>query len=101
MFYLAAKREFADFNIHVRKFCHLFWHLISLCHEIDDLFIAMIFRAISWNEVYRVTSYIWPCVSGTVYKVTFPVFGCTVVYTEQVTFRKVPEQHGHVYLVTL
>ena len=34
-------------------------------------------------------------------KVTSPVSTCTVKYTEQVTFYKVPEKHGHVYLVTL
>ena len=48
----------------------------------------------------------WPvkhgCVfSGTLEKVTFPVYSCTLAYTEQVTFYKVPEIHGHVYLVPL
>ena len=30
-----------------------------------------------------------------------PVHACTVVYTGPVTFNKVPEPHGHVYLVGL
>ena len=27
-------------------------------------------------NMYRVTNYTWPCVSGPCYKVTFPVYGC-------------------------
>ena len=50
---------------------------------------------------YRVTSYTWPCVSGTLYKVTCSVYACTVAYTRQVTFYKVLEKHGHVSLVRL
>ena len=34
--------------------------------------------------------------SGTLYKVTFPVYATVHVYTEQVTFYKVQEKHGHV-----
>ena len=34
-------------------------------------------------------------------KVTCPVFVCTVAYTEQVTFYKVPETQSHIYLVGL
>ena len=34
-------------------------------------------------------------------KVTCPVYTCTVAYTEQVTFYKVPEKHGHINLVSL
>ena len=32
---------------------------------------------------------------------TCQVYTCTVAYTGQVTFYKVPEKHGHVYLVRL
>ena len=38
---------------------------------------------------------------GRVFLVLFPVYACTVAYTGQVTFYKVPEKHGHVYLVGL
>ena len=37
---------------------------------------------------YRVTSYTWPCFSGTSVRVTFPVYTCTVPYTGQVTFTR-------------
>ena len=30
-----------------------------------------------------------------------PVYACTVAYTEQVSFYKVPDKHGHVYLAGL
>ena len=33
----------------------------------------------SWRK-YRVTSYTWPCVSGTLYKVSCPVYACRVAY---------------------
>ena len=39
-----------------------------------------------------------PCVSGTMYQVTCSVYATVHVYTEQVTFYEVPENHGHVYL---
>ena len=51
--------------------------------------------------LYRVTSYTWPCISGTLYKVTCPVYACRVSYTGQVTFYKVQKKHSHVYLVRL
>ena len=35
---------------------------------------------------YREISYTWPCVSGTLYKVTCPVYACTVAYIGQVTW---------------
>ena len=35
------------------------------------------------------------------YLVTGLVHTCTVVYTGQVTYYKVPKKHGHVYLVGL
>ena len=47
------------------------------------------------------TSYTWPCVSGTLEKVTCPVYGCKVAYTGQVTIYQVPGKHGYVYLVRL
>ena len=42
-----------------------------------------------------------PCVSSMLLKVTCPVYGCTVAYSGQVTFYKVQEKHGHVYVVGL
>ena len=45
---------------------------------------------------YRVISYTWPYVYGSLKKVTCPLYACTVLYC--VTFHKVPEKHG---LVTL
>ena len=50
---------------------------------------------------YTVTSYTWPYVSCTLLKVTCPVYACTAAYTWQVTFYKVPDKQGHVYLVRL
>ena len=41
---------------------------------------------------YRVTSYTWPCVSGSLLKVTCPVYPCSVTYIGQVTFYKIPEE---------
>ena len=35
------------------------------------------------------------------YLVQCTLYTCTVAYTGKVTFYKVPEQHGHAYLVTL
>ena len=40
---------------------------------------------------YRVTSYIWPCVSGTLWKMTCSVYTSTLVYTGPVKYNKVPE----------
>ena len=40
---------------------------------------------------YRVTSDTWPCVSGTLYKVTCLVYGC------QVAFYKKPDKQVHSY----
>ena len=48
---------------------------------------------------YRVTSYTWLCCSGTYSDASLRY--CTVAYTEQVTFYKVPETHGHMKMVTL
>ena len=50
---------------------------------------------ISVSATYRVTSYTWPFVSGTLLKVTSPL------NTEQITFYTVSDQHGQVYLVRL
>ena len=33
---------------------------------------------------------------GTLYKLTCPMYMCTVAYIVQVTFYKVPEKQGHV-----
>ena len=35
---------------------------------------------------YKVTSYTWPCFSGTFQKVTCPVYTCTVAYTKILSF---------------
>ena len=40
------------------------------------------------HVTYKVTSYTWPCVSGTLQIVTCPVYAFTVAYTKQVTFNK-------------
>ena len=42
-----------------------------------------------------VTRYSWPCVSNTLYKVTSPLYACTVAYTGQVSFCKVQEKTPH------
>ena len=49
--------------------------------------------------MYRVTSYTKLCDSCTLLKVTLRY--CTIAYTGQVTFYKVPEDHSHVYVVGL
>ena len=38
--------------------------------------------------MYRVTINTWQCCSGTLSKVTCPVYGCTVAYTGQVLFTR-------------
>ena len=47
-----------------------------------------------------VTSYIRPCVSGTLSKVTFPVYACTVAYRHflQGNRKKRPCLYGHVVI---
>ena len=40
---------------------------------------------------YRVARYSWPCFSGTLTKVTCPVWATVHVYTGLVTFYKVPK----------
>ena len=37
---------------------------------------------------YRFTNYTWPCVFGTLYKVTCPVYACTGAYTGQLLFTR-------------
>ena len=60
------------------------------------------FLMISWTApLDRVTIQKWPCNSGTYQKATCPVYTCTVAYTGQAIFYKVPEKHSHVYLVEL
>ena len=53
----------------------------------------------STSSKYRVTSYTWPCDSGTLEKVTCTVYISTVAYTLQVTFYKVLETNCHIHLV--
>ena len=64
-----------------------------------DLFLYECYeQTIPCLDSYRETSYTWPCISG---KVTFPVFASKVAYTGQVTFYKVQEKHGYIFLVVL
>ena len=48
-------------------------------------------------HTYRLTSFTWPCVSDSLWK----LYGCTLEYTGQVTFYKVPEKFDHIYLFGL
>ena len=77
--------------------------LFTDCNSLskDILAFSPAARSASSRARYRVTSYTWPCVSGTLLTVTCPVYLCAVTYTGQVTFYKVPKTHGHVYLVML
>ena len=72
-------------------------HVIHLAARVGGLFANMSANCDFFR--YRVTSYTWPWAYGTLKNITCPVYAS--VYTWQVNFSKVPEKHGHVYLVGL
>ena len=50
-----------------------------------------------WMTLYTLSRITWPCFfSGTLLKVTRPMYATIHVYTGQVIFYKVPEKNGHV-----
>ena len=61
----------------------------------------IVYKRVSELYKYRVTSCTWPCISGTLYKLTCPVYASKVAYLRHVTFYEVQEKHDHVYLVGL
>ena len=53
------------------------------------------------TDIIYVTSQKWLCFSGTLEKVTYPGYTCTVAYTGKVTFYKILEKTRPCLLVTL